>query len=186
MFGIGVTRIFSDTNAEIKTLLADLLGQEEIRTLGQKASETARLLKAGLSVTRQELVGLGDEGRRLGTERQRLEGAPNRVSQAIVARLAAQQVFEAAQARHATLAAECDQSRATEARRTQLAAEYEAQTVAIQQAIDALKLQAQGEQQRLERLRQRIASRLQWERRAVQPKHAAPSVAVPRSITDRR
>jgi exonuclease SbcC len=30
-------------NAEIKTLLADLLGQEEIRVIGQKAGETARL-----------------------------------------------------------------------------------------------------------------------------------------------
>ena len=160
----GKRQLSTYRNAEIKTLLADLLGQEEIRALGQKASETARLLKAGLSVTRQELTGLDDERRRLATEQQRLESAPNRVALAIVARLAAQQVFEAAQARHATLAAECDQSRATEARRTQLAAEYEAQTVAIQQAIDALKLQAQGEQQRLERLRQRIASRLQRER----------------------
>ena len=32
-------------NAEIKTLLADLLGQEEIRALGQKASETAQQQK---------------------------------------------------------------------------------------------------------------------------------------------
>src|SRR3990167_6443452 len=48
-------------NAEIKTLLADLLGQEEIRALGQKAGETARLLKAGLSAIRQELAGLDEE-----------------------------------------------------------------------------------------------------------------------------
>ena len=33
-------------NAEIKTLLADLLGQEEIRALGQKAAEVARALPA--------------------------------------------------------------------------------------------------------------------------------------------
>ena len=35
-------------NAEIKTLLADLLGLEEIRKLGGRASETAKLIRAGL------------------------------------------------------------------------------------------------------------------------------------------
>jgi exonuclease SbcC len=41
-------------NAEIKTLLADLSGLAEIRELGQKASETSKLLKAGLTAIRQE------------------------------------------------------------------------------------------------------------------------------------
>ncbi|MFY9329525.1 MAG: hypothetical protein WAO76_16130, partial [Georgfuchsia sp.] len=44
----GKRQLSAYRNAEIKTLLADLLGQEEIRVLGQKAAETARLLKAGL------------------------------------------------------------------------------------------------------------------------------------------
>jgi exonuclease SbcC len=41
-------------NAEIKTLLADLLGQDEIRALGRQAGEAAALLKAGLAVLRNE------------------------------------------------------------------------------------------------------------------------------------
>lgn len=41
-------------NGEIKTLLADLLGLERIRAEGARAAETVRLLKAGLSVVRQE------------------------------------------------------------------------------------------------------------------------------------
>ncbi|MFY9328714.1 MAG: hypothetical protein WAO76_11975, partial [Georgfuchsia sp.] len=41
----GKRQLSAYRNAEIKTLLADLLGQEEIRVLGQKAAETARLLK---------------------------------------------------------------------------------------------------------------------------------------------
>src|SRR5205823_11877133 len=51
-------------NGEIKTLLADLLGQEEIRCIGQKAADTARLLKAGLGAIRQEQMGLADEAAR--------------------------------------------------------------------------------------------------------------------------
>ena len=39
----GKRQLSTYRNAEIKTLLADLLGQEEIRALGQKAAETARL-----------------------------------------------------------------------------------------------------------------------------------------------
>src|SRR5437762_5824760 len=45
-------------NGEIKTLLTDLLGLEEIRALGVKALETAKLLKAGLIALRQERAGL--------------------------------------------------------------------------------------------------------------------------------
>lgn len=41
-------------NGEVKTLLADLLGLEAIGAQGQRASETARLLKAGLTTLRQE------------------------------------------------------------------------------------------------------------------------------------
>jgi hypothetical protein len=50
----GKRQLSAYRNAEIKTLLADLLGQEEIRALGQQAGETARLLKAGLAAIRQE------------------------------------------------------------------------------------------------------------------------------------
>src|SRR5437016_2856537 len=45
-------------NAEIKTLLTDLLGLEEIRARGAKALQTAKLLKAGLLALRQERAGL--------------------------------------------------------------------------------------------------------------------------------
>ena len=54
----GKRQLSAYRNAEIKTLLADLLGQEEIRALGQKAAETVRLLKTGLAAIRQEQAGL--------------------------------------------------------------------------------------------------------------------------------
>ena len=48
-------------NGEIKTLLADLLRLDEIRAVGAKALETAKLLKAGLVAVRQERAGLKAE-----------------------------------------------------------------------------------------------------------------------------
>src|SRR5205823_780749 len=55
-------------NGEIKTLLTDLLGLEEIRALGAKALETAKLLKAGLVAFRQERVGLKTDVEQLARE----------------------------------------------------------------------------------------------------------------------
>ena len=109
-------------NAEIKTLLADLLGQE-IQALGQKAGEIVRLLKAGLATQRQELAGLDAEDQRLDAVRRKLDGAGDRVSAAERAKTAAQAALEAAQARHARVVVEREQSRATDARRAQLVAE---------------------------------------------------------------
>lgn len=62
----GKRQLSTYRNAEIKTLLADLLGQEEIQALGQKAAETARLLKAGLATLRQELAAVDAEDQHLG------------------------------------------------------------------------------------------------------------------------
>lgn len=150
-------------NAEIKTLLADLLGQEEIRTLGQKAAETARLLKTGLSAVRQELAGLDEDSGRVASERRRLDGASDRAEQGFAARQLAQHKLDVARAGHARLSAERDQSRAVETRRAQWLTERKALIEAGTQTIAALKAQDQGEQHRLERLAQRIENRLSQE-----------------------
>lgn len=156
----GKRQLSTYRNAEIKTLLADLLGQDEIRALGLKASETARLLKAGLAATRQEQTGLDNEAERIATERRRLVGAEARVTQEQAARQAAQAALEIARTQHATQVAEREQSLGVEARRGQLQAECDAVIQAGTQAIDALKVQGQGEQQRLDRLQQRINQRV--------------------------
>ena len=160
----GKRQLSTYRNAEIKTMLADLLGQEEIRALGQKAAETARLLKAGSWAIRQEQAGIDDEAQRIDTERQRLDGATARMASAEAAKQAAQSALDAAQARHAQLAAEREQSRGTEARRTQLVAERKSLLDSGSQTVHALEAQDQGECQRIERLDQRVASRLQQER----------------------
>ncbi len=48
-------------NAEIKSLLADLLGLAQIQGLGEQANETLRLLRAGLASLRQYRAGLQTE-----------------------------------------------------------------------------------------------------------------------------
>ena len=160
----GKRQLSAYRNAEIKTLLADLLGQEEIRVMGQKAAETARLLKAGLAAIRQEQSALETEAQRIDGERRRLDGSQARVTQHLAARQAAQAALELARARHAQLLAERKQSLGVEARRTQLKEECLAVIQAGTQAIDALKAQDQDESQRLERLERRITQRLSQER----------------------
>ena len=159
-------------NAEIKGLLADLLGQEEIRRIGQQAGETARLLKAGLALLRQEQAALESESDRIETARLRLDGAPARVGQAEVAKLAAQTNLDAALERHTRLAAEFEQQRATEQQRRQLWADRQVETEASTRSIRALRTQDTAESHRLERLERRVQERQQREQARGNPSHS--------------
>jgi exonuclease SbcC len=160
----GKRQLSAYRNGEIKTLLADLLGQEAIRAQGLRAAETARLLKASLGAMRQELAGVDEEGLRIANERGRLQGAEDRVARCLSERQAAQATLEVARQQQAQLLAEQDQSRSTEARRSQLQGECVAANQSSIQAIEALKAQDRGEQQRLDRLLQRVAHRTSQER----------------------
>ena len=160
----GKRQLSAYRNGEIKSLLADLLGQDEIRAQGQRAAETARLFKASLAAMRQALAGLQEEGERIANERQRLEGAPDRVARGLAHRQAAQATLESARHRQAQSLAQQERSRSTEAQRTQLQIECRAANQAGLQAIDALEAQDRGEQQRQERLQQRIAQRAAQQR----------------------
>ena len=131
----GKRQLTAYKNAEIKTLLADLLGLEEIRTLGQQASETAKLLKAGLTVLRQEQAGLDEESRRIESERTRLAGAAARVEQTEVLKITAQRALDAARATQAKLSAERDQAQRIEARRSELRVERQSVIDTGRQAI---------------------------------------------------
>ncbi len=160
----GKRQLSAYRNGEIKTLLADLLGQEAIRAQGLWAAETARLFKASLGAMRQELASVDDEGLRNANERGRLQGAEDRVARCLSERQAAQATLEVARQQQAQLLAEQDQSRSTEARRSQLQGECVAANQSSIQAIEALKAQDRGEQQRLDRLQQRVAYRTSQER----------------------
>ena len=155
----GKRQLSTYRNAEIKTLLADLLGQEEIRVIGQKASEIARLLKAGLVAIRHEVSGMDADRTRLAAERLRLDGAASRVDQAVAALREAQLALEASQSRHSRLEGERVQSRATEARRSQLQAERSLLLAQGTETTQALQGRERAERQRLQALEQRIAQR---------------------------
>ena len=143
-------------NGEIKTLLADLLELEEIRILGQKASETVKLLRAGLIAIRQEQAGLEEESCRIESERRRLVGARERVDEAGISKAAAQRALDAARATQARLAVEREHAQSIEARRSELPIERQSVIDAGKQAIAALDAQETREQQRLIRLDQQI------------------------------
>ena len=144
---------------EIKTLLADLLGQEDIRNEGRKAGQVVDLLKAGLVAMRQERAGLDAPLQRLDAERQRLAAAPARVESLTQTHRERGQSLDTARNRLAQLHATFDQSRGTEARRTQLNSERAELIQAGRQAIEAIKAQESSQRQRLEQLDRRIATR---------------------------
>ena len=150
-------------NAEIKNLLADLLGQEEILRIGQQAGEVVRQLRTGLGLLRQDQAAQGRESDRIDAARLQLDGAPVRASQAEADKQAAQATLDAAVARHARLAAEFEQQRASEQRRRQLQADRQAEAEASARAIRALRTQETAESQRLERLERRVQERQQRE-----------------------
>lgn len=144
---------------EIKTLLADLLGQEDIRNEGRKAGLVVDLLKAGLAAVRQERAGLNDLLQRLDAERQRLADAPARIKSLARTQCEGGQVLDTARNRLAQLQATFDQSRGTETRRAQLNTERTELIQAGRQAIEAIKAQESSQRQRLEQLDRRIATR---------------------------
>ncbi len=128
--------------------------------MGQKAGETARLLKAGLLTIRQELAAVDTELERVATEQRVLDGARGRVAQSLAARQSAQTALDVARTQQAQLMGLRQQSQGIEVRRAELQRECDQVAHAGTQAIEALKAQDQGEQQRLERLQQRIAQRV--------------------------
>jgi len=155
----GKRQLSSYQNGEIKTLLADLLGQEEIRNEGKKAAQVADLLKAGLVSMRQQQATLDEQIGRQDGERQRLEEAPKRVVELAGTLKAAQTTLEAARERLAQQRAVREQARGTETVRSRMSSERTALIRTGKEAIEAIASQKKCQQQRLERLEQRAATR---------------------------
>ncbi len=152
-------------NAEIKTLLADLLGLDEIRALGAKALETAKLLKTGLAAVRQERAGLKAEVERVVRELAQLGNTGGRIVEAENAKAAGQAALDRAKEELAKHAAKRDVAVQTEARRTQLSEERRSVIEAAKAALHALDAQDRREGERLEQLTRRISQRAEDERK---------------------
>lgn len=146
-------------NAEIKTLLADLLGLEEIRVLGAKASETVKLLKGGLNTIRQERAGLQAEDDRIAREIERLGDTRQRMGAAQAQKASCLGALDAAKEALAKVLASKDTAMQTEARRRQLQEDRRSVIDSGKAALASLERQEQREAERLAALNRRIAQR---------------------------
>jgi exonuclease SbcC len=156
----GKRQLSTYRNGEIKTLLADLLGQEDIRALGQKAGETARQLKAALAALRAEGAALDAERRRLEDDARRWHGADERVKAAQANRQAAHEQLEAARTHEASLMALQVQANAVESRRAQLMEELAGARATGDRTVQDLRTQDGEAREQLARLDQRVARRV--------------------------
>ncbi len=146
-------------NAQIKQLLADLLGLDGIGELGQKAAETGRLLKARLAAERQNHALLVQQLDGKKALFRRLADAPERVRDAETGKAQAAALADAAKedlARHKALR---DQAASCEKRRAELSAERVQAERHLRDAQEALRVRDQRERERVAALDRRIASR---------------------------
>jgi exonuclease SbcC len=155
----GKRQLTSYKNAEIKTLLTDLLGLEEIRQYGLQASEIVRSLKKGLLTIRQEQAELERRAQHATDEQSRLADSDVRLHLANSDRQAAYSVLDKARLLQATLAVEREQAERIEQRRKMLQAERQSMTPERDEAIRVLAVREQRERTRLARIDEQIASR---------------------------
>lgn len=163
-------------NAEIKGLLAELLGQDEILATGARAAETARLVKMGLVGLRQERAGIEQDAEQVQAELQRLAGADQRQATAEGALRSVRAALDAAVAQQARCAAEQAQQQAVAQQRAHLVAERRALQEEGDQTARARASQEAAAARRLDRLQQRVQERgaLSAQRRAVLERARSP------------
>ena len=147
-------------NNEIKTLLADLLGLEEIRATGTKAAEITRLVRTGLQAVRSELAAVEGEMTQNSANAQALGDTEVALAQCEAERAAATARLDEARSYEARLAAEHATAAQTERRRAELQTERKAAVEASNRTQARLDQQDAREVERLERLRQRVAQRI--------------------------
>jgi len=146
-------------NGEIKTLLADLLGLEEVRARGARAAEVAKLLKSGLGVIRQEQAQAAEALATLARHIDAGEGLAEKVDAARQGRQQAAEREVEAKAAAALVEAAGQAASSTEARRAELQAnrgriEREHGAALAREDQEAARIT-----QRLQALQQRIATR---------------------------
>ncbi|MEQ1806004.1 MAG: DNA repair protein [Burkholderiaceae bacterium] len=146
-------------NGEIKSLLADLLGLDQVREQGERATETARLLKNGLAVIRQEQAASAAEIGRLARELAALNDAEAMVAQATATKVAAAHALDAARAAEATLTTQAQAAAGNEKRRAELLAERDRVLTGTNAALQRMQEESARIDDRANALAQRIATR---------------------------
>ncbi|MDY7574482.1 DNA repair protein [Actimicrobium sp. CCI2.3] len=163
-------------NADIKALLADLLGLDAISTLGGHAATTAKLLRTGLETRRQALADLQREESGHRDARLRLGDVQTQTTAAEQERQLAHTTLEAAKSALATLVTEQQLAHQTASLRKQLDDERAVLTADAQCALSALDAQDRREAERLSTVERRVArqtaslqsARTQLDRRCTQ------------------
>ncbi len=147
----GRRALSSYRNAEIKALLADLLGLDAIQALGQRAQDTVRLFKAQLNLKRLEVQQVAEHMARRQTEIDACHLNPGRQADVVLARQ------EAAKALHN------EQIRQAQQANLPLRVQWQAQRQALLDAARRqqadLKAQLEREVDRLKLLRHRLGER---------------------------
>lgn len=138
--------------AEVKALLADLLGLEDIRSKGVQAAEVAKLLRIGLGVARDELVAASLELDEANSCCARLPAIDRDLAAARARRSALQEQIEQARTALARLEAECKQAAQNDISREELQAELDRVTAACARQEAELAADRQREAARLARL----------------------------------
>ena len=142
----------SYTPGEIKGLMVELLGLEQIRQTGEKASQVARLLKNTLDERRHAVSGFGDVDGRIASIETALARCNLDLTQRARDKATAQAQLEAAQARLSQISAERDTARTTGERRAVLATRLTAARAALAKGITALNQDREREVARLKQL----------------------------------
>ena len=148
-------------NSEIKALMADLLGHEEIRRIGAQAMQVNKLLTAGLATLRQEQATLAAEDRQLSARRDALGDPAARIAQAVALRTQTGSAHDAAKLAAAAVRAQIEAAAQTEARRAQLDQERQALADDGRKALGQIDERLTRERQLGADLEQRIARRIQ-------------------------
>ncbi len=146
-------------NAEIKGLLADLLGLDEIGRLGSRAQEVARGLKAGLSALRIRQSELSAEEGSAMADLARLADAEQIVASAMQECHVARTECDTWQLTHARLLAEKAQSVAADEQRARLEDRLRLAETALQRSELDWQRQQRELLEREHRLDRRIAQR---------------------------
>jgi exonuclease SbcC len=147
-------------NAEIKGLLADLLGLDAIGQVGSRAQEVVRGLKAGLGALRMQQSELAVEEQRVTADLARLRGAEQTVAMAVKACDTARTGCDAARLAHASLLAEQSQSSAMGEQRARLEDRLRLAAAALQRSEAEWQRQQDDLRERSERLDRRVAQRI--------------------------
>ncbi len=155
----GRRQLSSYKNAEIKALLTDLLGLDEIRVLGAKASETAKLIRAGLAARRAELARVSDDIAETQAALARLGDVEARIAAATKAHALAQNTCEQAREAVTRLSHQREGARQWALRRAELVSEQDEARHAGQVAGRRLDEEDRREVTRLQTLERRIAER---------------------------